>query len=154
MRRARRTRNQWTEGLAEEAALGPRWEGASLRPAESWRFSPTVPAAQNRSSPVDRAAASLGSGWQAGPPLSQSAGPPAPVSGAEFVTHLKVARNQVLPNPRAQARCAGAMKPSEGRDEVRETKGPSLKAAMLRVLRRWSRRSNDLPDLKGWQVER
>lgn len=62
---------------------------------------------------------------------------------------MKVARNQVLPNPRAQARGAGAMKPSEGRDEVRETKGPSLKAAMLLALWRWGRRSNSLLDLKG-----
>ena len=72
--------------------------------------------------------------------------------GAEFVTHLKVARNQILPNPSAQAPGAGAMEPSEGRDEVRETKGPSLKAAMLGALRRWGRRSNSL--LKGWQVDR
>lgn len=65
-----------------------------------------------------------------GPPGSQSVRLPAPGSGAEFVTHLKVARNLVLPNPRAQARGAGAMKPLEGRDEVRDTKGQSLKAAM------------------------
>lgn len=48
---ARRIRNHWTEGLAEEAALGPRREGAFLRPAESWRLSPTIPAAENRSFP-------------------------------------------------------------------------------------------------------
>lgn len=95
-----------------------------------------------------------GPGGSSGPPLSRTAGvAERPTTctglGAEFVTHLKVARNQVLPNPRAQAPSAGAMKPSEGRDEVRETKGRSLKAAMLPALWRWGHRSNSLPDLKG-----
>lgn len=158
VRRAGKTRNQWTEGLAEEAALGPRRAGERVPPpraAESWRLSPTIPAAENRSSTrlglrcesrVRVAGPDLRSH---GPPGSKSARPPAPVSGAEFVTHLKVARNQVLPNPRAQAPDARAMKPSEGRDEVRETKGRSLKAAMLRALWRWGHGSNRLPDLKG-----
>lgn len=141
----------------------PPWDrGGRARPSappNPGRLSPTIPAAENRSSPVEGAAAGLGSGGQAGPRLSRAAGwqsarPPAPVSGAEFVTHLKVARNQILPNPSAQARGAGAMKPSEGRDEVRETKGPSLKAAMRGALRRWGRRSTSLPDLKGRQVDR
>lgn len=66
---------------------------------------------------------------------------------------MKVARNLVLPNPRALAQGAGAMKSSEGRDEVRDTKLESLKAATLGSSRKWGHWSNSLPDLKGCQVE-
>lgn len=38
--------------------------------------------------------------------------------GAGFATHLKVARNWALPNPRSPALGAGAVRPRRGRDEV------------------------------------
>lgn len=59
-------------------------------------------------------------------------GRPAPGTGlgAEFATHLKVARNWDLPNPRAPARCAGAVWPSRGRGEVREANGRPFKGAV------------------------
>lgn len=45
------------------------------------------------------------------------------------------------------------MEPSEGRGEVMETKGRSLKAATPRAPPSWGHRSNSVPDLKGQQVE-
>lgn len=51
--------------------------------------------------------------------------------GAEFATHLKVARNWALPNPRSPARGAGAERLRRGRGEVREARGLPLKVAML-----------------------
>lgn len=47
--------------------------------------------------------------------------------GAEFASHLKVARNWDPPNPRALARSAGAVRPRRGRGEVREANACPLK---------------------------
>lgn len=43
---------------------------------------------------------------------------------------MKVARNWDLPNPRAPARCAGAVWPWRGRGEVSEASGLPLKGAV------------------------
>ena len=60
--------------------------------------------------------------------------------GAEFATHLKVARNWALPNPRSPARGAGAERLRRGRGEVREARGLPLKVAVLSRLAAGARR--------------
>lgn len=74
------------------------------------------------------------------------------VLGAEFATHLKVARNWALPNPRSPARGAGAVLPRRGRGEVREVRGLPLKVAMRLRLVDGDRRLSSPPNGKDLGV--
>ena len=72
--------------------------------------------------------------------------------GAEFATHLKVARNWALPNPRSPARGAGAVRPRRGRGEVREVRGLPLKVAVRLRLVDGARRLSSPPNGKDLGV--
>lgn len=73
--------------------------------------------------------------------------------GAEFATHLKVARNWALPNPRSPARGAGAERPQRGRGEVREARGLPLKVAMLSRLATGAHRLEEPSEWEIWRWE-
>lgn len=126
---ARRSRHRETD-------LEPVSAGALFRSPRSWGSygsdAHVLLRRTRRSTPAPAPLRVPGRGWRVvafSPASAAVSGCPASGTGlgAEFASHLKVARNWDPPNPRALERSAGAVRPRRGRGEVREANACPLK---------------------------